>query len=136
MEALATLWRLNTEEKAHEFLASNRNPIHISNFVGNNFVSHTNAGERIDSFDPRTGKVLAQIPRSGPADVEVAVDAATKAFSSWSQTSRKARSQMLQRIAGIISEEKEIFAIWESIDQGKTVARARVEVDRAIDNFK
>lgn len=136
METLTTLWQLNTEQKAREFLTSQRDPIRISNFVGNDFIPCVTANEWVNSFDPRSGQILAQIPLSDSADVEVAVEAATKAFPSWSRTPRKERSQMLQKIAGIISEEKELFAVWESIDQGKTLARARVEVERAIDNFK
>ena len=136
MSAPTDLWALNTEAKAHEFLASNSQPIHLSNFVGNAFVAHTESEDWIDSMNPRTAKTLAKIPRSGPADVEAAVDAAAKAFPSWSNTSRKVRSQLLQRIAGLISDNKELFAVWESIDQGKTLSRARIEIDRAIDNFK
>jgi acyl-CoA reductase-like NAD-dependent aldehyde dehydrogenase len=34
-----------------------------------------------------------------------------------------------------MQEHREVFAVWESIDQGKTLQRARVEVDRAISNF-
>lgn len=136
MEAITALWQLNTEQKANEFMASLREPVRISNFVGNEFVPCVISNEWVDSFDPRTGKKLGQVPLSDSADVEVAVEAATKAFPSWSQTSRKARSRILQKIANMISEEKELFAVWESIDQGKTLARARVEVERAIDNFK
>lgn len=136
METLTKLWQLNTEQKADEFLASQREPIRLRNFVGNEFLHCATSNEWINSFNPRNGKIFVQVPLSDSTDVEVAVETATKAFPSWSQTSRKARSQMLQRIASIISDEKELFAVWESIDQGKTLARARVEVERAIDNFK
>lgn len=135
MPAPTDLWELNTEAKAQEFLTAGQ-PIHISNFVNNEFVAHTSSEDWIDSMNPRTAKTLVKVPRSGPADVEAALEAAAKAFPSWSKTSRKERSQLLQRIAGLISDNKELFAVWESIDQGKTLARARIEVDRAIDNFK
>ncbi|KAK6814204.1 hypothetical protein RU639_009950 [Aspergillus parasiticus] len=135
METLTTLWQLNTEQKAYEFLARQRDPIRLRNFVGNEFRLCATSNQWVNSFNPRDGKVLVQVPLSDSTDVEVAVETATKAFPSWSRTSRKARSQMLQRIASIISDEKELFAVWESIDQGKTLARARVEVERAIDNF-
>lgn len=135
MPAPTDLWALNTEAKAQEFLAAAQ-PIHISNFVGNEFAPHKNSEDWIDSTNPRTAKTLVKVPRSGPEDVEVAVEAAAKAFPSWSKTSRKERSQLLQRVAGLISENKELFAVWESVDQGKTLARARIEIDRAIDNFK
>lgn len=135
MPAPTDLWALNTEAKAQEFVTAGQ-PIQISNFVANEFSPHKSSEDWIDSTNPRTAKTVVKVPRSGPEDVEAAVEAATKAFPSWSKTSRKERSQLLQKIAGLISEHKELFAVWESIDQGKTLARARIEIDRAVDNFK
>ncbi|GMF79301.1 unnamed protein product [Aspergillus oryzae] len=113
METLNTLWQLNTEQKAYEFLASQHDPIRLRNFVGNGFLPCATSNKWVNSFNPRDGKVLVQVPLSDSTDVDVAVETATKAFPSWSRTSRKARSQMLQRIASIISDEKELFAVWE-----------------------
>jgi acyl-CoA reductase-like NAD-dependent aldehyde dehydrogenase len=35
----------------------------------------------------------------------------------------------------LMEENRELFAVWETIDQGKTLERARIEVDRAVSNF-
>jgi acyl-CoA reductase-like NAD-dependent aldehyde dehydrogenase len=67
--------------------------------------------------------------------VDSAVLAAEAAFKTWSKTTRAERSKYLQRIAALIQENRELFAVWESIDQGKTLERGRVEVDRAVSNF-
>jgi acyl-CoA reductase-like NAD-dependent aldehyde dehydrogenase len=67
--------------------------------------------------------------------VDSAVLAAEAAFKTWSKTTRTERSKYLQRIAALIQENRELFAVWESIDQGKTLERGRVEVDRAVSNF-
>lgn len=91
--------------------------------------------EYIDSFEPKTGKIYSRIPISTVADVQDAVDAATEAFQAWSRTPRAERSRYLQRIAALIQQNREVLAIWESIDQGKTLERARMEVDRAVSNF-
>jgi acyl-CoA reductase-like NAD-dependent aldehyde dehydrogenase len=80
-------------------------------------------------------KILNRVPISSPYDVQNAVKAATTAFGSWSKTTRAVRSKYLQRIAALIEHNRELFAVWESIDQGKTLERARVEIDRAISNF-
>lgn len=106
----------------------------LRNFIDGTFEAHD--GDFITSCNPRNGSDLAQIPCTGLNDVSKAVESATKAFSSWSSTSRTIRSRYLQSIASLIAERKEQFALWESIDQGKTLARARIEVDRAISNFK
>lgn len=136
MDLITTLWELDTTDRADAYLASLANPIRLQNFIENNYSEHAEPAHWIDSFNPRTGELLAQIPRSALSDVDRAVDAASRAFPTWSRTSRQERSEILLRIAAILSEKKELFAVWESIDQGKTLSRARVEVDRAISNFR
>lgn len=137
MDTIFTLWALDTLESANDYLASNPDaPLRLHNFIDNQFFAHSEQGQWIESFNPCSGDFLAHVPRSTPADVDRAVDAASRAFPSWSQTSRTERSNILLRIAVILSENKELFAVWESIDQGKTLSRAQVEVDRAISNFR
>ena len=52
----------------------------------------------LDVINPANEEVCGQIAIGGPADVDKAVKAARKAFPAWSQTSREARLDMLQRI--------------------------------------
>ena len=35
----------------------------------------------------------------------------------------------------LIYAHREVLAVWESLDQGKTIERARIEVERAVSNF-
>lgn len=137
MNTITTLLELNTLDNAKAYLTNQTHkPFRLQNFVDNDFAAHSEPDGWIDSFDPRTGKVLAQIPHSTQSRVDSAVDAACRAFPSWSQTPRHQRSETLLRIADCLSAERELFAVWESIDQGKTLARARIEVERAIANFR
>ena len=131
----SALWEYNTLEKAHLHLKHNKDsPLVLQNYISNTFIS-SSLENQIDSFDPKTGKVYSHIPLSSASDVDHAVRAAETAFKSWSKTTRAERSKYLQKIAALIQENRELFAVWESIDQGKTVERARVEVDRAVSNF-
>jgi acyl-CoA reductase-like NAD-dependent aldehyde dehydrogenase len=136
MDPISTLWKLDTADQADAYLASLTTPIRLQNFIEGDYSEYAEPTDRIDSFNPRTGELLAQIPRSALSDVDRAVDAASRAFPIWSRTSRQERSEILLRIATILNEKKELFAVWESLDQGKTLSRARVEVDRAISNFR
>lgn len=137
MDTISTLWEVDTSERANNYLTSLADsPFRIQNFIENKFVENTKTNEWIDTFNPRTGKVLAQVHKSTTSDVDRAVDAASTAFPSWSRTTRQERSEILLRIGSILEEKRELFAVWESIDQGKTLARARIEVDRAISNFR
>lgn len=137
MTTISTLWELDTAERANNYLTNLAgSPFRVQNFIDNEFAENVQTDEWIDTFNPSTGEILARIHRSAASDVDRAVDAASKAFPSWSRTTRQERSDMLLRIASILEGKKELFAVWESIDQGKTLARARVEVDRAIANFR
>lgn len=137
MGAVSQLWELDSSERASSYLASlEGKPIRLQNFINNEFHRHSETSTLIESFNPRSGELLAHIPRSTASEVDLAVDAAAQAFPSWSQTSRQERSDILIRIASIIADRKEMFAVWESIDQGKTLARARMEVERAVSNFR
>jgi acyl-CoA reductase-like NAD-dependent aldehyde dehydrogenase len=134
-EAFGELWSCDTLAKAEEYLTKrDGNHVIMKNFIGNNYISQS-SDAWVEAFDPKTGKLYGKMPVTSPAEVETAVDAATEAFKTWSKTSRVVRSKYLRRIADLIQEHHELFAVWESIDQGKTLSRARVEVDRAISNF-
>lgn len=106
----------------------------MENLVANQYVPNT-SDSWIDSFEPKTGRVYARVPISTAAEVDAAIDVACDAFKTWSKTSRAARSGFLRRVAELIQIHHELFSVWESIDQGKTLARARIEIDRAISNF-
>jgi acyl-CoA reductase-like NAD-dependent aldehyde dehydrogenase len=135
-KCIPTLWECDTIVKAQHFLEIQRehNHVRLENFIGNAFVPHTSQ-DWIESYEPKTGKLLSRVPVSSSEDVQKAVNAAKSAFSSWSRLSRTERSKYMQRIATLIQQHRELFAVWESIDQGKTLERARIEVDRAVSNF-
>ena len=108
----------------------------IANFVNGAFVP-PQSGEYLDDICPATGDVLAQIPDSDRADVDAAVEAAKRAFESWSATSADERSRILLRLADVIEQNLEELARLESDDNGKPVALARrMDIPRAVANFR
>ncbi|KAK3989970.1 aldehyde dehydrogenase family 8 member A1 [Cladorrhinum sp. PSN332] len=130
------IWTYDTLEKATGFISSRSAAISLSNFVGGQFISSSSIStQQIESYEPKTGRILYTLPCTSPADVEKAIEYAKAAFPSWSKTSRAERSAVLRRISELIQEHRELFAVWESLDQGKTLERARIEIDRAISNF-
>lgn len=136
-EAISHLWHCNTIEKAQSYLANTLkvfSPVIISNYIGDQFNSETE-NSYIDSFEPKTGNLYCKVPITSPEEVDIAIANSKEAFKTWSTTSRASRSKYLQKIASLIEENRELFAVWESIDQGKTLERARIEVDRAVSNF-
>jgi acyl-CoA reductase-like NAD-dependent aldehyde dehydrogenase len=58
----------------------------ISNFIGGKSAEPL-SGKYLDNYEPAIGQVYSLIPDSDQNDVQVAVDAARKAFPSWSAMS-------------------------------------------------
>ncbi len=91
----------------------------------------------LDNIDPATGKVFSKLPDSDTEDVNLAVEAARKAFESWSSLTREVRSNFLLRIAQLIDEKSVDLAQAESLDNGKPVSLAKsVDIPRASANFR
>ncbi|MGB7203503.1 MAG: aldehyde dehydrogenase [Pyrinomonadaceae bacterium] len=110
--------------------------MNIENYIAGELVTPA-SGEYLDNFDPSIGEVYSQIPNSDERDVEQAVEAATGAFPSWSQTSPEERFAILMRLVGFIERDLDALALAESVDNGKPVSLARaVDIPRAVANFR
>ncbi|MEI6487411.1 MAG: aldehyde dehydrogenase [Bacteroidota bacterium] len=107
----------------------------IKNYINGELIAPIGK-QYIDNYNPSNGKVYSLIPDSDERDVEIATNAALKAFTTWSITSKTERSRILMRISELISENLERLAIAESMDNGKPVALAKlVDIPRAASNF-
>lgn len=91
----------------------------------------------IDNIEPATGQVYGQIPNSDGADVDLAVEAAEKAFPAWQAMPIEQRADILYAIGLGIEANLDGLARAESIDNGKPVSLAStVDIPRAASNFK
>jgi len=91
----------------------------------------------LDNYDPSIGKVYSLIPDSDARDVNKAVDAATRAFTTWSILPAQERSNILQKLADLIDRDLDKLALAESIDNGKPVSLARrLDIPRASANIR
>ena len=107
----------------------------ILNYIGGQFLEPLN-GQWLDNVDPSRGKVYSEIPDSGKGDIELAVQAATKAFPVWSSISAMERSAIMLKVSELINERLPELAAAESLDNGKPVKLAQtVDIPRARDNF-
>ena len=85
--------------------------------IGANFVAGTEAPETV--VNPKTEETIVNLPDASPAQVDAAVNAATKAFQSWSRTTPAERSALLLKLADAIDREAEAFATLEALNCGK-----------------
>ncbi|MGV3636828.1 MAG: aldehyde dehydrogenase [Flavobacteriales bacterium] len=94
-------------------------------------------GGWLDVHAPATGAVYAQLPDSDERDVDLATEAAQRAFPAWNALGREGRSAALIRLAQLIEADLDGFVQDESRDNGKPLALARrVDIPRAVANFR
>ena len=107
----------------------------IKNYINGNLVA-PQSNNYINNYNPATGKVYSLIPDSDEKDVHQAVEAAKAAFPAWSNTPATKRSEILLKIAQLITDNLDNLATAESTDNGKPVWLAkRVDIPRAVSNF-
>ncbi|NBO70201.1 aldehyde dehydrogenase [bacterium] len=91
----------------------------------------------LDNAEPATGKVYSRLPDSTNEDVDMAVEAAKKAFPMWSSKSVEERSRILLAIAHEMKSSFDALAEAESRDQGKPLQLSKVmDIPRAIQNIE
>ena len=96
-----------------------------------------NNGEWLELTDPSKGKGYGRIPRSDSEDVNLAVEAANKAFKNWSNTPSKDRSDCMNRLADLIAKNASLLSHAESTDNGKPISLASsVDIPRAELNLR
>ena len=88
------------------------------------------SGDTFTVNEPATGRPMATVAKAGPADVDDALAAATRAFEDgpWPRMSPTERGRVLLRAAGLLRERSEAFAEVEARNAGKPIGDARWEV--------
>ena len=81
--------------------------------------------EYFDSNNPSTNKKLARIAQANKKDVDDAVKAARKAHPAWSNTAGHIRARYLYAIARQIQKHSRLFAVLETMDNGKPIRETR-----------
>jgi aldehyde dehydrogenase (NAD+) len=95
------------------------------NLIGGALVAPY-SGAHLDSHNPATGELLAQIPASGRDDAVRAVDAGAAAFPAWSATPAALRATYLEKAAAIFTEHGDELAHIEAADNGTLLGVSQV----------
>ena len=83
---------------------------------------------RLDVYNPGTGSVIAQVPLSGHREVDLAVQAAHKAFPAWAATPIKERVQVFYKYKALLELHIDELAALVTEENGKLDSEARAEV--------
>jgi acyl-CoA reductase-like NAD-dependent aldehyde dehydrogenase len=80
--------------------------------------------------NPATSKIVAQLPAGKSADIDAAMRAARTSFTAgtWALADPGHRGRVLWKWAGLLRANAEVLALAETIDCGKPIAEARLDI--------
>lgn len=96
----------------------------FGHFINGEFVSGSKKS-LFDSRNPSTGEVLAKISQADKKMVDQAAQAAQKAQKNWASRPGYERAKYLYAIARLIQKHSRLFAVIESLDNGKPIRESR-----------
>ncbi|MEQ6887546.1 aldehyde dehydrogenase [Halomonas sp. CS7] len=102
-------------------------------FINDVFVAAA-SGETLETRNPATGEVLAEVASCDAADADVAVSHARAAFDGgdWSRLAPGKRKKTLLRLADLMEANKAELALLDTLDMGKPVSSALGDLVGAI----
>ncbi|WP_435195945.1 CoA-acylating methylmalonate-semialdehyde dehydrogenase [Natronomonas sp. EA1] len=107
----------------------------VRNYADGEWVEPT--GDHAEPVtNPATGAELSTIRFASPADVDATVEAAHAAFREWRSTPVEERIQPLFRLKSLLEEHHDELARTLVREHGKTLAEAKGELRRGIENVE
>lgn len=98
----------------------------------------SSSGETRDVINPANGEVIGTVTEGTVEDVRKAVAAAKRAFyeDGWWDTPAAERAKFLFRVADLLEQRADEFAKLETLDNGKPIREAEIDVADAIACFR
>ncbi|PVB59889.1 NAD-dependent succinate-semialdehyde dehydrogenase [Labrenzia sp. 011] len=87
-------------------------------------------------INPANEEVLGQVAVASVSDLQEAVEAAREGFRIWSRTSPEHRANVIMRAAALMRERQEEIARSITLENGKSLQEARLEVIRGAEFFE
>ena len=95
---------------------------------------HVKPKDKLRSINPANpSQLVGRFQKAGAGEVEPAMQAALKAFESWSRTSAEQRAGLLLRTAELIRRRKHEFSAWMVFEVSKNWAEADADTCETID---
>jgi malonate-semialdehyde dehydrogenase (acetylating)/methylmalonate-semialdehyde dehydrogenase len=107
----------------------------INHWIGGEAVEFA-SGRTGPVWNPATGQQIADVNFATVEDVDLAVAAAKEAFPAWRATSLSRRAEVLFKLRNLIDQNRERLAEIISTENGKTLADARGELARGLENVE
>jgi succinate-semialdehyde dehydrogenase/glutarate-semialdehyde dehydrogenase len=90
-------------------------------------------GRTLDVINPATEDVIGTLARAGISDLDVALESAAAGFNDWRKISAYERSKIMRRAADLVRERIEHISTLMTMEQGKPLAEARMEIAGSAD---
>jgi len=102
-------------------------------FINGQFV-RGKAGKQFEVINPTNEKPICRVHEALEEDVDIAVDAARKAFDTvWKTTASTERGKLLSKLANMMEEHLDTLAAIESLDNGKAFSMAKMDVGLSLE---
>jgi malonate-semialdehyde dehydrogenase (acetylating)/methylmalonate-semialdehyde dehydrogenase len=103
----------------------------VKNFIDGKF--ERNGHVSMDVMSPIDGSIISSLPLSDYNDVDKAVKAAQKAFTSWSSKTLKERVQVFFNYRTLLEKNIDELTKLIQLENGKTFGEAKAEVEKSIE---
>jgi len=103
----------------------------VKNFIDGKF--ERNGHVSMDVMSPIDGSIISSLPLSDYSDVDKAVKAAQKAFTSWSSKTLKERVQVFFNYRTLLEKNIDELTKLIQLENGKTYGEAKAEVEKSIE---
>jgi acyl-CoA reductase-like NAD-dependent aldehyde dehydrogenase len=106
-------------------------------FIGGEWIE-AESGARFETVHPATGETLTAVAEGTAADIDRAVQAARAAFRdpAWRRMDAADRGAILWRMADIMDQRADALARLETLDNGKPIREAKIDVRQSIDALR
>jgi malonate-semialdehyde dehydrogenase (acetylating)/methylmalonate-semialdehyde dehydrogenase len=107
----------------------------ISHYIGGKVVPGE-SGRRGAVYNPATGEQTHEVDFASVEEVDVAVETASEAFSTWRSTSLSKRSDIMFQMRNLLDEHRTDIASAITAQHGKVLSDAMGEVARGLENVE
>ena len=113
----------------------NTNYVSTKLFINGYWVNSIK-NETIDIHNPATENFIGTVSHARKEDLDLALDSAQKGFLTWKNFSAYERSKIMRKAANILKERTKYIATLMTIESGKPVLDAEIEMGMGIDQVE
>lgn len=103
--------------------------------IGAHWIGTDAKREVTPIVNPATGDRLGMVPKATFEDLEAALEAAESGFKTWKAVSAYDRAVLIRKASSLIREREDRIATLLTLEEGKTLQEARLEIRAAADTI-